>query len=343
MSETSNQKDRLFRLIALLRLIPREPKRISVSELRDKLRVQGFEITTRSLQRDLSGKLSTEFPLLSLEVGKTNYWSFREDAPQWDLPNLDPSAALAFLLAESHLEKLLPYGILELLKPYFEHARAQLEKDKQRRPARWAERVRSLPNGKTLLPAQVNSEIWSTVSNALMEEQCLHITYLSRSKQVPAEFVVHPAGLVARHSQSYLLARVDGFDDVRQFALHRIQSATRHDTQTAVPDDFNIDHYMHGNFNNPTSTEPVELVADISPQIAWILNETSLSNEQTLTPLPDSDWMRLHARVPDDKETLWWVFGLGENVRVYEPQSWAQVIRSKIARLGVLYAQESSL
>lgn len=83
----------------------------------------------------------------------------------------------------------------------------------------------------------------------------------------------------------------------------------------------------------------MELVADVSPPIAWLLGETPLSSKQSLKPLPDSDWQRLCAVVPDDRETLWWVFGLGENVKVLESKNWVQVIREKAAALEALYTE----
>lgn len=337
MTGVSDQKDRLFRLIALLRLIPREPNSISTSELRNKLAAQGFEVQPRTLQRDLSGKLSIEFPLLCQEEGNTNYWSFRADTPQSNFPSLDMPVALAFLMAESYLEKLLPHSTLQLLTPHFDQARKQLETQGQLSTARWAKRVRTLPNGKSLLPAKVDGEIWTTVSTALLKDRCLRISYLSRGRQEPRELDLHPAGLVARHSQSYLLARVEGYNDVRQFALHRIQLAEELEAPAEVPGDFDIDHYVQGSLNNPAPAETVELVADVSPQIAWLLGETPLSIEQSLEPLEGTDWQRLRAMVPNDQETLWWVFGLGENVRVWEPEGWVQVIKEKVAKLERLY------
>lgn len=334
-----DQKDRLFRLIALLRLIPREPNSISTSELRSKLAAQGFEVQPRTLQRDLSGKLSIEFPLLCQEEGNTNYWSFRADTPQSNFPSLDMPVALAFLMAESYLEKLLPHSTLQLLTPHFDQARKQLETQGQLSTARWAKRVRTLPNGKSLLPAKVDGEIWTTVSTALLKDRCLCISYLSRGRQEPRELDLHPAGLVARHSQSYLLARVEGYSDVRQFALHRIQQASELETPAVVPDDFNIDHYIQGSINNLAPAELVELVADVSPQIAWLLSETPLSTRQSLEPLENSDWQRLRAQVPDDNETLWWVFGLGENVRVQQPTEWMERIRTRTREMSRLYDQ----
>ncbi|HLT04104.1 MAG TPA: WYL domain-containing protein, partial [Pseudomonas sp.] len=69
---------------------------------------------------------------------------------------------------------------------------------------------------------------------------------------------------------------------------------------------------------------------------------TPISARQRIEPLPDTDWERLHAWVPMDQETLWWVFGLGENVRVREPASWAQEIRARGATLLNLYAQQET-
>ena len=74
----------------------------------------------------------------------------------------------------------------------------------------------------------------------------------------------------------------------------------------------------------------MELVADVSPQIAWLLKETPLSTDQSLEPLAESDWQRLRARVPQDQETLWWIFGLNDNIQVHEPTVWQTQIRSKL-------------
>jgi predicted DNA-binding transcriptional regulator YafY len=75
----------------------------------------------------------------------------------------------------------------------------------------------------------------------------------------------------------------------------------------------------------------------VSPSIAWLLKETPLSANQTLTDLPGSDWQRLHAQVPDDQETFWWVFGLGENIHLHQPDCWSQAIAEKLSKMAALY------
>lgn len=329
-------RDNLLRLLTLLRLIPEQPRYIASHTLHEKLRERGYSVDLRTVQRDLN-RLSGAFALVSSKSNGRNLWSHLKSS-QLDLRDMEPPTALALHLAEGHLRNLLPHSVLDLLNPHFNKARNCLDSLAQNDLAHWAKRVRTLPNGKALLPAEVVPEVWTEVSTALLERKQLRIHYLSRSKAEANERLLHPAGLISRHAISYLLASVDGYSDVRQFALHRIQQAECLGAAANEQPDFAIDHYIRQSLNTSAPIEQVQLIADVAPQIAWLLGETPLSPEQTLEPLPNTDWQRLRATAPDDQETLWWVFGLGENVRVHEPQSWVQAIRERIGKLAALYA-----
>ncbi|MOA02179.1 hypothetical protein D3C78_1216210 [compost metagenome] len=229
--------------------------------------------------------------------------------------------------------------MLDLLRPQFRNARNQLDGMQHNHLAHWARRVRSLPNGKALLPAELQPQVWTQVSSALLERRQLQVDYLSRSQGASKRFRIHPAGLVSRHSISYLIGTVNDYDDLRQFALHRIQSAELLDEPAREHEGFDIDRYIEGGaFAWRQSSHEVELIADISPQTAWLLGETPLSREQRLEPLPGSDWQRLHARVPLDQETLWWIFGLNDQIRVHAPQVWVEEIGRKLESLQGMYA-----
>lgn len=335
----SDSKDRLFRHLALLRLIPRQPRSISAPELLQRLRDREFDIDLRTLQRDLSGRLSLDFPLLCDESQRPYRWSFPQDMPHFDFPALDVATALALILARSHLDKLLPPGISQLLEPHFNLAHRQLQGLDHNNLTHWASRVRALPNGKTLVPAEVDGKIWQKVCTALLAKKQLRVVYLSRSKGQTGELLLHPAGLVARHSISYLVASVEGYSDLRQFALQRIRHVEVLDTSALGHDRFNIDEYIaSGAFSSRQAVQQVTLVADIAPQTAWLLRETPISETQILQALPDSDWQRLRAQVPDDQETLWWILGLSDNIRVYQPETWLTAIRQKIKQMQAMYA-----
>ncbi|WP_438301597.1 helix-turn-helix transcriptional regulator [Pseudomonas sp. NMS19W] len=336
----SQAKDTLLRLFALLRLIPTEPQRIATPTLLEKLRDRGFSVTLRSIQRDLS-RLSIPFSLQCDDSETPFRWSFTREAPL-KLEDMDAPTALALFLSESHLSPILPQSVLDQLSPQFRRARNFLSGLGGNGLADWAKRVRTLPNGKTLLPAQVSAHTWAQVSAGLLERKQLEVSYLSRSKGELKHFRLHPAGLVSRHSVSYLLASVDGYSDLRQFALHRISEAAVLDQAGHEHESFDVDAYIaSGVFSFREAEMHVELIADVRPQIAALLSETPLSHQQTLSGISAEGWHRLEATVPLDRETLWWIFALNENIRLHAPQVWVEEVRTRLNAMQALYLAPS--
>ena len=333
----SENKDTLLRLLATLQLIPRHPGRIATTTLQDKLADRGFKIDLRSLQRDLKDKLSSHFPLHCDESVRPYRWSFVADT-QINLPELDTPAALTLCLAEEQLRSLLPASVADQLKPQFQAARQHLNSLEYNQLADWAKGVRALPNGKALIPAPLNDDVWARVSEALLHQKQLQVTYLSRAQQQAKTFTLHPVGLVSRYALSYLIAQVEGYDNLRHFALHRIQTAVLLDQASNHHPDFDLDAYIQsGALSLTTEDGSILLVADVHPQLAWILRETPLSTEQTLTPIENSDWERLEAKVLQDKETLWWVYGLNDKIHLHQPQAWVEEIKQTLSQLNSFY------
>lgn len=332
----ADPKDTLLRQLVTLQLIPRAPGRIATNTLQEKLAERGFAVSMRSLQRDLKDRLSLQFPLICDESEKTFRWSFAADT-QISMPALDTPTALTLHLAEEHLRTLLPASVADLLNPQFSAARQHLQAMTSNHLADWANSVRALPNGKTLIPAPIDGDIWREVSEALLYKQQIRIQYLSRNQGEVRPFHLHPTGLVSRYSISYLIARVEGYDNLRHFALHRIQGVERLDDNAVTPAEFDIDSYIQQGAFSLSSGETTKLIADIHPQLAWILRETPLSQEQSIEPIEGSDWFRLEAVVPMDQETLWWIMGLGERIRVREPGECVERLVMKNEAITDLY------
>lgn len=337
----SQAKDTLLRLFALLRLIPTEPQRIATTTLLEKLRDRGFSVTLRSIQRDLN-RLSTPFSLVCDASEMPFRWSFTRNAPL-DLEDMDAPTALALHLSEDHLSSLLPQTVLDQFGPQFRRARNFLGDLGGNELAGWARRVRALPYGKTLIPAPVSAATWAQVSTGLLERKQIDVAYMSRSKGDLKHLRLHPAGMVSRHAVSYLVASVDGYGDLRQFALHRIAEVTVLEHPSHEHQDFDVDAYISsGVFNHREGEAQVELIADVRPQIAVLLSETPLSHQQTLSDGDEEGWKRLRATVPLDRETLWWIFALNENIRLHAPAVWVEEIRGRLNSMQALY-QDSPL
>lgn len=168
------------------------------------------------------------------------------------------------------------------------------------------------------------------------------MSYRSRSKNSIKPFRLHPAGLVSRHAISYLIATVGEYSDLRQFALHRIQQIEMLSEPAEFHSSFDVDDYIaSGVFHLRQADHHVELIADVHPQIATLLHETPLSLQQDLSDIHSEDWKRLRAKVPLDRETLWWIFALNDNIRVHAPQVWVDEIRKRLRSMQSFYLQAS--
>lgn len=322
----SKRQDTLFRYLAMLQLIPRYPQYRATTTLQGLLEERGFSVELRSIQRDLE-KLSSKFPLICERNQRPYRWSFDPDYKS-NLPALDNAAALTWVMAEEYLAGLLPQIAIDQLSHQFHIAKQFLSGRESNGFAHWKSQVKAIPNGKALIPAQIDNDIWREVTDALFHGKAIDVEYLSRAKNEHRSYTLHPRGIVARHSVTYLLAVVQGYSDVRQFALHRLRSVAT--SQCAyIPDfDFTCDQYVaKGAFGYPISEDEVQFRALVTPDIAWMLSETPLSENQKLTEIPEQDWCELIATVPNDQQTQWWILGFGAAIRVIEPQAWRDAIQ----------------
>jgi len=175
------QHDTLFRHWRMLRMIPRYPHKISIQAIRGQLADEGFQITERTLQRDLS-ELSHVFPLTVDDREKPYGWSWDREAKSFDLPCLTSTEALMLVLAERHLGQIMPGSTIEALRPYFKSARERFSSESSPHPARsWFDKIRSVPATQPLIPPQVDAEVLRVVTDALLKERQLNITYRKKS------------------------------------------------------------------------------------------------------------------------------------------------------------------
>lgn len=318
--------DPLLRNLTLLQLIPRDPGRIATTTLQEKLAERGYVIDLRSLQRDLKGKLSQAFPICCDDSERPYRWYFDRTSSS-QLPAQDPGSALALVMAEEYLKDLMPPMVEHSIAPLFNQAHQSLNAASSNRLINWSNRVRAIPVGKSLQQAKVHDSVWFKLSTALLNRQVIEVVYLSRKKEEVKTFRLHPQGIVNRQHITYLLAMNGDYGDIRQYALHRIQSAEcLNETCREFPD-FNIDDYIaQGGFAYRNSNELIPLKIRVRHDLAWMLSETPLSRDQVLFSDPEDGWYQLEAQVPDDGQTFWWLQAQAARVDVLEPAVWRDEI-----------------
>lgn len=348
----SKSQDTALRYVAIYKLLAANTRRKwTVSALQQTLKEDGYEVTERTLQRDLKDKISVIFPIICFDEENEYRWSI-DNSRTLDLASFDMTTALSLNIAQEHLKNTLPQVALDKLRTRFDAAEQFIESHGKNTLANWKSRVRAIPNGKALMPANITEDIWRLTTEALLEKKLLTITYRNPKGEIK-KWNIHPQGLVSRHSANYLIVTINDYKDLKLLALHRMQNVEILSANCKQFDEKTINDYMNSraigwaydnNNNSGGLIEPeITLTADISPYTASVLSETKLSESQIITPLKEvsdtkKDWHRLTATVPNNQETLWWIYSLNSNIQVHEPKEWVEEITKNNKRVQDMYA-----
>lgn len=328
-------KTPLLRIVKMLLLIPRQPTKTTVAELVQKLRHFGYEVTPRSIQRDLVA-LKSKYPLCS-DGGKPQGWSWDKNAPVLSLPEVDPQAALALHMVERYMQLLLPASTLEHLHPWFQKAEGVLS-EHGNGLSQWPQKLRVLPSGLPRLPPAIDAQVQAHVSDAVLRERQVRATYLANGATEPWTRTIHPLALVVRDHFIYLLCVFEGYQDVRQLVLHRMSAAVLLDAPVVRPASFDVDVYLkQGEFGIPRSHRPIKLEALFLRHVAIHLCEAPIAAEQIVED-EDEDYVRLTATVPDTLELRIWLRSFGDEVLVVEPVDLRDEFRAMADHLHTDYA-----
>ena len=308
--------DTILRQWAMLRHIPRSPRKVTTTVILDRLNRAGFSTTLRTIQRDLN-TLSTAFPLTNDEA-KPQGWSWAIDAKQIDIPALDQLSAVGFALAQSQLKQTFPRSTLDYLDPWFRSANQTL-KDEAIHEKPTNQLFRVISRSMSLLPPKISPKVQDVIYECTLKQTQVRVEYLARGEKNAREYKVNPLAVVIADSVCYLVCTINLYKDIRLLALHRIQKASASIDKSIQSKAFRLDDYLaKGSLGFLRTDKPIRLEFLIHSKWAHHLAETPISENQSMEEL-SSDWTRIKASVPDTSQLRWWLRGFGPAVEVLKP------------------------
>jgi predicted DNA-binding transcriptional regulator YafY len=325
----------LMRQWAMLRAIPRYPRRIDAPSIHARLGDLGMNVSLRTVQRDLN-TLAETFPL-DFDESKPQGWCWREGASQLEVPSMDVHAALTFNLVEQYMKNMLPRSTLSHMAPWFDAAQG-VASSQASSVTKWRDKLRVIPHTLNRVPAPIDPEIQATIYCGLLNEKQIQVTYRAITTGKEAKtYPVHPLGLVVMEQVVYLVCTVKTYQDARFLALHRIDTAELLETSVVRPSAFDIDKFILREFGIRLGTDPFMLVLKIRGVLAKYLAETPVATDQTMTPIDDT-WTRVEVRVHDTVQLRTWLRSLGPDAVVLQPRSLSDEMRRESEELASLYA-----
>ena len=328
-----DRKDRIRKM-----LHPSIPVTAKVIEQR--LKRYEFEFTRRTLERDLQELLDTgeavcdEHKPRGFRRGAIDPISLRRE--------LDPAEAVVFQLAEAHLRQLLPAGFNENFGVLFRQARETPMRalgspgGGGSAMARWATKVRALPDALPRVPPRIRTSIHEAVSDALLLERQLRAVYSARHDGTTKEHRVSPLGLFQLGVFTYLVALSERSGRVFTMALQRIRRAEVLEEPARRPPGFNLDDWIASPERQFGSKGDIDLVLRVRADAAPPIEEAPLARDQRFTAEADGSW-RLEVSLPWTPPLERWILGMGDAAEVLEPAVLRDYIAQRVVAAAARY------
>ncbi len=311
--------------LELLKRIPRRRK-VSAVELHVQLRDAGIDRDLRSIQRQLE-VLCDHFDIECDKSARPYGYRWKELSAGLSLPGLTEQESLLLLLAKQHLEHLLPASVMRSMSGFFEQARRNLSPGAPGRgkklDAEWLKKVRVVSTTVAMLPPHIAPGVFEALSGALYKDQWLDISYRNAQGKIKQKKIM-PLGLAQQGQRLFVPCVFDGYQDVRNIAVHRIIKAKNTGQPFERPRDFNLETYDDEGRFGYGKAEKIAIRLWINEYLKLLLEETPLSKDQHVLPAADgaTGW-ELTATVTHSMQLVWWLRSQGTAVQVLAPMELA--------------------
>jgi predicted DNA-binding transcriptional regulator YafY len=249
---------------------------------------------------------------------------------------MDPVTALTFKLAEKHITKMMPHGVINALKPYIKAADERLRLSSESTLSRWPNKVRVVSRNLAMIQPVVPDDVSDFVYSALLEERRFKADYRTVSGKKKS-YEVNPLGMAFVDGLTYLIASLNDHENPILMLLHRILKVESLDKPATVPIDFDLDVYIAKELTFPVGGKINLVLHFFNKADVQRLEEAPLSVNQHITPVED-DIFALTATVEDTLQLHWWLRGYGTRVEVISPES----LRTEFIEMALELAEQYS-
>ena len=328
--------DNLQRRIAMLETLPRHPRKLTASQLCQRLDDMGYQVTTRSVQRDLRAMFEMGLFGICLDQRSRPFgWSIEQSWKGLNLTLMDTHVAIALTTLRRYASQLLPQQSIKELRPYFQRAEQLLRNDRDNPWRHWVERVAILPPPYPYSLPEVDEEILQQLNQAMLEKRQVKCE-IKRIIKGEVRWLryepVHLLGMAVQDGAMQAFFTLGSFQQrIYSESLLCFRNIQLLDAPALQPDSFDIQRD-----NRTLNGGKIGVVLKFEKNAGFILQGGRLSDDQTNAVLPDNRIL-VSATVKDTQAFRSLIWNMGSQVEVVEPRSLRRYIQRKLTKLNAMY------
>jgi proteasome accessory factor B len=300
---------------------------ITIGELAEE-----FNVTKRTLYRDLKALEEAGYPILSEVVDGTTYWKLE--------PHFRGVPPITFTLNEL----MALYFSRKLIvspgrSPFGADLESAFKKIESSLPAKHIaklERVEEMftPLVKASKKIDLNKGVFETVQWALLNQNILKLEYKPRKGNRAFPFEVHPYSLLFFKGEFYILCFVPG-RGMRHFALEGVKKAERMKERFEIPEGFSISEFLKvpfGLFHG----KPISVKVVFDKELSDYIQSRTWHPSQKIKELKDGRIL-LSMTASGKEEIKVWVLSFGPKAMVLSPKHFREEVRAEISQALAAY------
>ena len=302
---------------------------------------QDLHCHRRTVYRDLEALQAAGFPVYTDRVKGKTVWSLLNTVRQ--------SIPIPFSLPEL-MALYFSRGMMAMLKDthFYDSLVSLFDKIKTTLPRECIEYLGRIENSLAVKSQPYKQfgclrRMIDQVSEAVIDKKYVEIDYFTMSRKKKTRRKVAPYKIWFFDGTFYLIGNCGLREDIRIFAMDRINNLEMSDEKFEMPEDFNADEFMKSSFG-VFHGEPVEVRIQFTPDIADYIQEKIWHETQQIEALPDGSII-FQAEVAGIEEIKFWILKWGAKARVLAPDSLVDEIQAEAKAMVVNYSvpEESRL
>jgi predicted DNA-binding transcriptional regulator YafY len=169
------------------------------------------------------------------------------------------------------------------------------------------------------------------ILEGLIDNKKLQVRHYSHTAKKDKYHIIHPLTLLMHRDSLYLHAYVEGYRQIRTFAVDRIQEITARDEKFRYPKKFNPDQVTDGSFGiyNSSAKDRIRIVVSFKEILYEYLTTRRWHPSQRFTEIKDSEF-QMEISLKNTDEFVPWVLQFGPDAKVLEPDSLRDEVREQL-------------
>ncbi|MCP4341612.1 MAG: WYL domain-containing protein [Desulfobulbaceae bacterium] len=185
--------------------------------------------------------------------------------------------------------------------------------------------------------AMVDMEVFRKTVEALFADHSLQITYHSPHTSITTDRTIQPLHLMQYMGNWHILAWCALRNNLRNFALARIEKITHSNIILSIPDNLpKIKDYSRRHFGILQGNTTKKVILRFTPQLSLLIKEQIWHPEQQTTTEPNGS-LTLTFPVADFRELVKIILSHGANVEVLEPPDLRVMVNREIELMAKIY------